>query len=314
MRGGVPGELLLHNGRRGGAAFEGSVHRLRLLLLRLPIRCAAVSQGRQLRFSRQDGQVHLLRRRPGGRRLDGGVREVRLQPSCRRQAAALRRDALDQVAARRRWRHHRADLQGARDAARLRLRRVGLADGVPRTHCDVTRASIRALGVQVMSGLFRLTRFIAMLAIIGFIVVETPGNAQQGGLVNPTASAVNEEKLLRELQRVEGRITIPDQKERVLIQPEGRTWRYFHEVVLHWFGTIVILLTIVLLAIAYFILGPIRLESGRSGRKVPRFGPFERFVHWMTAISFILLGLTGLNVTFGKRLLLPLMGPDLFSR
>jgi formate dehydrogenase subunit gamma len=165
-----------------------------------------------------------------------------------------------------------------------------------------------------MSGLFRLTRFIAMLAIIGFIVVETPGNAQQGGLVNPTASAVNEEKLLRELQRVEGRITIPDQKERVLIQPEGRTWRYFHEVVLHWFGTIMILLTIVLLAIAYFILGPIRLESGRSGRKVPRFGPFERFVHWMTAISFILLGLTGLNVTFGKRLLLPLMGPDLFSR
>jgi Fe-S-cluster-containing dehydrogenase component len=39
---------------------------LRLLLLRLPVRRAAISQGRQLRLARQDGQMHLLRRRPGG--------------------------------------------------------------------------------------------------------------------------------------------------------------------------------------------------------------------------------------------------------
>jgi formate dehydrogenase subunit gamma len=47
---------------------------------------------------------------------------------------------------------------------------------------------------------------------------------------------------------------------------------------------------------------------------VHRFSPFERFMHWTTAVSFVILGLTGLNITFGKRLLLPLMGPDLFSR
>jgi formate dehydrogenase subunit gamma len=155
---------------------------------------------------------------------------------------------------------------------------------------------------------------IAAFAIAGLILLTTPGHAQQDVVVNPTASAVKEEQLLRELSRVEGRITIPDQKERVLIQPDGRTWRYFHEVILQWFGTILILMTLVTLAAAYVILGPIRLESGRSGRVVPRFSPFERFVHWTTAISFILLGLTGLNMTFGKRLLLPLTGPDLFSR
>ena len=42
-----------------GAALQGPLHRLRLLLLRLPVRRAAISQGRQLRLARQDGQVHL---------------------------------------------------------------------------------------------------------------------------------------------------------------------------------------------------------------------------------------------------------------
>ena len=44
-----------------------------------------------------------------------------------------------------------------------------------------------------------------------------------------------------------------------------------------------------------------------------RFTFVERLNHWMTATSFILLGLTGLNYVFGKRLLFPLMGPDAFA-
>jgi formate dehydrogenase iron-sulfur subunit len=51
--------VVLHN--------KDTVHRLRLLLLRLPVRRAAISARRQFRFARQDGQVHLLLRRPGGR-------------------------------------------------------------------------------------------------------------------------------------------------------------------------------------------------------------------------------------------------------
>ena len=44
-----------------------------------------------------------------------------------------------------------------------------------------------------------------------------------------------------------------------------------------------------------------------------RFNSFERFVHWMTATSFIVLALSGLNITFGKDVLLPLIGPNAFS-
>jgi len=63
----------------------------------------------------------------------------------------------------------------------------------------------------------------------------------------------------------------------------------------------------------YLIRGMVRLASGRSGRVIVRFNAFERFVHWMTATCFIILGISGLNITFGKPLLLPLIGPEAFT-
>ena len=51
-----------------------------------------------------------------------------------------------------------------------------------------------------------------------------------------------------------------------------------------------------------------KLESGCSGRRIVRFNAFERFVHWMTATCFIILAISGLNITFGKPLLMPLIG------
>jgi formate dehydrogenase subunit gamma len=99
----------------------------------------------------------------------------------------------------------------------------------------------------------------------------------------------------------------------VLIQPAGRTWDYFHQVLLRWGGAIVIIGMIAVLGIAYLIIGRLPISAGRSGRKILRFGAIERFAHWLTAASFVVLGLTGLNITFGKALLLPVIGPDAFS-
>jgi formate dehydrogenase subunit gamma len=148
------------------------------------------------------------------------------------------------------------------------------------------------------------------------IAAANPVHAQKlnpDGAPNPTASVVDEQTLLKQAPRVEGRIDIPDKKAAVLIQPAGRTWQYFHEVLLHWGGATVLLGTIIALGAAYLIIGPIRIAEGRSGQKILRFIVFERFSHWLTAVSFVVLGLTGLNITFGKILLLPLIGPDAFS-
>src|ERR1700761_6220443 len=158
----------------------------------------------------------------------------------------------------------------------------------------------------------RLVTFVLLL--LG--LAGTPLCAQKlgpDGAPNPDASVTDQHTLLQQAPRIQGRIDIPDVKASVLMQPMGRTWEYFHEVLLHWGGAIVIVGTIALLALAYLIIGRIRIAAGRSGQKIVRFKAFERFSHWLTAVSFVILGLTGLNITFGKILLLPLIGPDAFS-
>jgi formate dehydrogenase subunit gamma len=164
--------------------------------------------------------------------------------------------------------------------------------------------------------------FLAHIRLVSFamlllaLVVSAPGIAQKlgpDGAPNPTASVTSERELFKQGPRAEGRIDIPDTKASVLIQPAGRTWDYFHEVLLHWGGAIVILGMIAVLGAAYLTMGRLRITAGRSGLKIVRFKAFERFSHWLTAVSFVILGLTGLNITFGKILLLPVIGPDAFS-
>jgi formate dehydrogenase subunit gamma len=149
------------------------------------------------------------------------------------------------------------------------------------------------------------------LAACALLLGASPAGAQQP--VNPTASSVKEQQLLQELQRIQGRGTIPDTKSYIIEQPAGRDWRHFHEVTLRWIGAISIIGMVVLLVAFYLIRGMVRLESGRSGRVLVRFNAYERLLHWMTATCFILLAITGLNITFGKPLLLPLMSPEAFT-
>jgi formate dehydrogenase subunit gamma len=147
-------------------------------------------------------------------------------------------------------------------------------------------------------------------ALLLLVSAVSPSIAQQ---INPTASAVKEQQLLQELNRVQGRVSIPDQRSGVLEQPAGRKWREFRNVTLRWIGGIGILGMLAVLVIFYLSRGMVRLESGRSGRTIVRFTSFERFVHWMTATCFIVLAISGVNITFGRPLLLPLIGHEAFS-
>ena len=113
--------------------------------------------------------------------------------------------------------------------------------------------------------------------------------------------------------QISGRVSIPDDKLGTLVQPDGRLWRAFRIQGLFWTMAAAIVLTLGALAGFYLWNGRIAIEAGRSGRWVPRFGGIDRFAHWLTAISFITLALTGLVVTFGRYLLIPLMGHWAFT-
>ena len=150
-----------------------------------------------------------------------------------------------------------------------------------------------------------------LLMVVGLLTA--PAQAQQPSSVNPQAESVKEQQLLKELSKIQGRGTLPDARSQVIEQPAGRDWRQFHQVTLRWIAAIAILGMLVVLVLFYLIRGMVKIEAGRSGRTLVRFNAFERFVHWMTASCFIVLALSGLNITFGKELLTPLIGPDAFA-
>lgn len=168
-----------------------------------------------------------------------------------------------------------------------------------------------------MARLLAQARFIiGAIAIALILAIAAPAGAQQPSQVNPTASAVKEQQLLNALGAggsVSGRVSIPDQKSANLIHPAGRDWRQFHEVTLRWIGGIAVLGMLIILVAFYLIRGQVKLESGNSGRRIVRFNGFERFIHWMTATCFIILAISGLNITFGKPLLMPIIGEPAFA-
>ncbi|MCW0232547.1 MAG: formate dehydrogenase subunit gamma [Ferrovibrio sp.] len=135
-----------------------------------------------------------------------------------------------------------------------------------------------------------------------------PASAQQ-------QAPADEAALLLQLKGgpVTGRVSIPDAKSGVLIQPQGRDWRQTLEGPVKSAGGWLLVLTVVALAAFLAIRGRIKIEHGMSGRTIERFKGIERFAHWLTAICFVILGLSGLNISFGRSLLLPVMGPEAFT-
>lgn len=159
-------------------------------------------------------------------------------------------------------------------------------------------------------------RFLVSALLLAVAVgLAQPAAAQQ---VNPTANSVKEQQFLDALKanrsaELQGRITIPDAKAATLERPAGREWRAFHQGTMTKLGAVAVLGMLILLVGFYLFRGKVRIEAGLSGQTITRFNGFERFVHWLTATCFIVLALSGLNVTFGKAVLLPLIGPAAFT-
>jgi formate dehydrogenase subunit gamma len=158
------------------------------------------------------------------------------------------------------------------------------------------------------------SRLLALLVIGAFVAFAAPDlHAQQ---VNPTADSVHEDALLEALQSgqaVSGRVTIPDPNAGQLISPGNVGWASTHGTTVWTVTLLAFVGMLVLLAVFYMVRGKITLESGFSGRKILRFNAVERFAHWLLAVSFVVLALTGLNLVIGRSVLLPIIGGEAFG-
>ena len=93
----------------------------------------------------------------------------------------------------------------------------------------------------------------------------------------------------------------------------GEAWRQVRNQWLIPYGGSLLLIVVLAIAIFYFSKGMIKNHAADTGHKIERFTPFERAAHWSNAIAFVILGVSGVVMAFGKFFLLPIMGGTLFG-
>src|SRR5215470_2870357 len=111
--------------------------------------------------------------------------------------------------------------------------------------------------------------------------------------------------------------TVRGRETNVLIQPQGETWRSLRVPIVFW-GGLIVAAAILGLAVFYMLAGQLGADENAKGGKgggrlIERFTPIDRYAHWLLAITWATLALTGLILSLGKSVLLPLIGYTLFS-
>jgi formate dehydrogenase subunit gamma len=106
--------------------------------------------------------------------------------------------------------------------------------------------------------------------------------------------------------------TVQGRETNILIEPMGQTWRAAR-VPVATFGGLLLALALAGLAAFYAIRGTLTVEAKPGARIIERFSPADRLAHWLMAITWVTLAITGLILSLGKPILLPLIGYTLFS-
>ncbi len=99
----------------------------------------------------------------------------------------------------------------------------------------------------------------------------------------------------------------------VLIQTEGQIWREIRNGPVTIYGGWLLIVVTALIALYYYTKGALKLHEKPTGRMIERFSPWNRILHWTTAISFVILAVTGMIILFGRYVLIPMFGYGLSS-
>ena len=169
---------------------------------------------------------------------------------------------------------------------------------------------------------FHAAAFLLLLAfwsgaanLTGALIVDNPAAAQvEGKPPGSSLGSTSDSDLWRTLRGgFQGKVSFTDKQKGVAIQSEGDNWRNVRNGPLSVYGGWLMLAVIVVLVLFRLVRGQIKIDDGPAGRTIERFNALERATHWLTASSFIVLALTGLNVLYGRYVLKPVLGADVFA-
>jgi formate dehydrogenase subunit gamma len=93
----------------------------------------------------------------------------------------------------------------------------------------------------------------------------------------------------------------------------GEAWRQVRNNWILPYGGSLLLIVAGAIGIFYWRKGALGGHAANTGRQIERFTPFERSAHWLNAIAFVSLAISGVVMAFGKFFLLPVLGLTLFG-
>jgi len=181
----------------------------------------------------------------------------------------------------------------------------------------MTRSFLRLAGAAALAA-------ILALPLAGTAQQPPPDLAKQQA-ERQAVQPGNNAPVWREVQSGQQAYTsIKGQETNVLIQPQmkfpgqpwttaGEAWRLFRNNIITPIGGWLVVLVLAVIGLFYWWRGPLKAHEPLTGRLIERFTRFERYIQWVMAITFCILGVTGLIILLGKYVLLPIIGYTLFS-
>ncbi|MPW35572.1 formate dehydrogenase subunit gamma [Vibrio sp. B1Z05] len=112
---------------------------------------------------------------------------------------------------------------------------------------------------------------------------------------------------------VEGTTTSASPEHGILISVPGQTWFILKEKWMSPAAAVAIFGSIMMVVLAYFLVGPLMLSKPRTGRKLNRWSRMDRALHWTMAFTFLTLAFSGLMLVYGKHFLKPYIPSDIWG-
>lgn len=168
----------------------------------------------------------------------------------------------------------------------------------------------RRRGVWI--SLLAMVLTITLAPLSGLLLVDGP---LQTAVAQTGAQEFNERsEFWRAVRQGEaGFSTTQGREAGVLIQHQGENWRQLREGPIKQYGAYILLGMLGLILLFYILFGRVKLAGGREHMTIERWSLFDRTLHWFTAISFIILAVTGLSLLFGREVLIPYIGHQAFA-
>lgn len=150
-----------------------------------------------------------------------------------------------------------------------------------------------------------------LISIAGVHANQTSEPGTNGSIANP---GINLWKEVRQRDGASLATTqMKQQDSATLIDSAGEYWRQLRVNEIIPYSGYLLLITIIVLAVFRLIRGQVKIKAGRSEKQLLRFTFSQRTVHWIVAVLFIILGLTGIIILLGRTILLPYIGSEFFA-